>query len=62
MQSILELEDVQLVDVRTPQEYEEERIANSQNIDYKKNMQKAQKTICWNEEEKKFNKMMKGIL
>ncbi len=34
MQSILELEDVQLVDVRTPKEYEEERIANSQNIDY----------------------------
>jgi len=34
MQSILELEDVQLVDVRTPREYDEERIANSQNIDY----------------------------
>ncbi len=34
MQSILELEDVQLVDVRTPKEYDEERIANSQNIDY----------------------------
>ncbi|MDG4714522.1 MULTISPECIES: rhodanese-like domain-containing protein [Winogradskyella] len=34
MQSILELEDVQLVDVRTPEEYNEERIANSQNIDY----------------------------
>ncbi|WP_138433150.1 rhodanese-like domain-containing protein [Winogradskyella algicola] len=34
MQSILELEDVQLVDVRTPKEHEEERIANSQNIDY----------------------------
>ena len=27
-------EDVQLVDVRTPEEYNEERIANSQNIDY----------------------------
>ena len=35
MQSILELEDVQLVDVRTPEEYEEIRIANSQNIDFK---------------------------
>ena len=34
MQSILELEDVQLVDVRTPKEHDEERIANSQNIDY----------------------------
>jgi rhodanese-related sulfurtransferase len=34
MQTILELEDVQLVDVRTPTEYEEIRIANSQNIDY----------------------------
>lgn len=34
----------------------------NQNIDYKKNMQKAQKSICWNVEEKKFNKMMKGIL
>ena len=34
MQSILELEDVQLVDVRTPKEYEEIRIANSQNIDF----------------------------
>src|SRR6056297_1028290 len=34
MQSILELEDVQLVDVRTPEEYAEVRIANSQNIDF----------------------------
>jgi rhodanese-related sulfurtransferase len=34
MQSILELEDVQLVDVRTPKEHGEIRIANSQNIDF----------------------------
>ncbi|WP_299118931.1 rhodanese-like domain-containing protein [uncultured Winogradskyella sp.] len=34
MQSILELEDAQLVDVRTPKEHEEVRIANSQNIDF----------------------------
>lgn len=34
MQSLLELEDVQLVDVRTPEEYEEGFIANAQNIDY----------------------------
>lgn len=34
MQSILELEDAQLVDVRTPEEFEEIRIANAQNIDY----------------------------
>ncbi len=34
MQSILELEDVQLVDVRTPFEHDEIRIANSQNIDF----------------------------
>ena len=34
MQTVLELEDVQLVDVRTPKEYEEIRIANAQNIDY----------------------------
>ena len=34
MQSILELEDVQLVDVRSSQEYEEEHIVNSQNIDF----------------------------
>jgi len=35
MQTILELEDVQLVDVRTPKEYDEIHIANSQNIDFK---------------------------
>ena len=35
MQSIIELEDVQLVDVRTPEEYKEGYIENSQNIDYK---------------------------
>ncbi len=34
MQNILELEDVQLVDVRTPKEYKEIRISNAQNIDY----------------------------
>lgn len=34
MQAILELEDVQLVDVRTPKEHEEINIANSQNIDF----------------------------
>jgi rhodanese-related sulfurtransferase len=34
MQSILDLEDVQLVDVRTPKEHDEIRIANSQNIDF----------------------------
>ena len=34
MQSILEMEDVQLVDVRTPEEYQEVRIANAQNIDF----------------------------
>ena len=34
MQSILDLEDVQLVDVRTPKEYDEMRIANAQNIDF----------------------------
>lgn len=34
MESILELEDVQLVDVRTPKEHEEIRISNSQNIDF----------------------------
>ena len=34
MQSILELEDVQLVDVRTSREYEVEHIVNSQNIDF----------------------------
>ena len=35
MQSILELEDVQLVDVRSSAEHDEMRIANSQNIDFK---------------------------
>ena len=34
MRDILELEDVQLVDVRTPQEHEQEHIVNSQNIDF----------------------------
>lgn len=34
MQELLELEDVQLVDVRTPEEYTGGHIANSQNIDY----------------------------
>jgi len=34
MQTILETEDVQLVDVRTPEEYKEGYIKNSQNIDY----------------------------
>lgn len=34
MQSILELEDVQLVDIRTPKEHGEIHIANSQNIDF----------------------------
>jgi len=34
MQTILELDDVQLVDVRTPEEYKEGYIKNSQNIDY----------------------------
>ncbi|WP_430466613.1 rhodanese-like domain-containing protein [Winogradskyella ouciana] len=34
MQSILEMEEVQLVDVRTPQEHEKEHIVNSQNIDF----------------------------
>ena len=35
MQDILEQEDVQLVDVRTPEEYEAEHIVNSQNIDFR---------------------------
>lgn len=34
MQTILEMEDVQLVDVRTPEEHEKEHIVNSQNIDF----------------------------
>lgn len=34
MQSLLEMEDIQLVDVRTPEERLEGYIENSQNIDY----------------------------
>lgn len=34
MQSLLELEDVQLVDVRTPEEHKEGFIENAQNIDF----------------------------
>lgn len=34
MQELSELDDVQLVDVRTPEEYEDGYIANAQNIDY----------------------------
>lgn len=34
MQTLIELEDVQLVDVRTPEEHNEEFIAHSQNIDF----------------------------
>lgn len=34
MQSLLELNDVQIVDVRTPEEYKDGFIQNSQNIDY----------------------------
>ena len=34
MQGILDLEDIQLVDVRTPEEFKEGFIANAQNIDY----------------------------
>ena len=34
MQSLLELEDIQLVDVRTPEEYQEGYIENFQNIDF----------------------------
>jgi rhodanese-related sulfurtransferase len=34
MSAILELEDVQLVDVRTPKEHDSLRIENSQNIDF----------------------------
>ena len=35
MQAILHSEDVQLIDVRTPEEFYEGHIENSQNIDYK---------------------------
>ncbi len=35
MNSILEMEDVQLVDVRTPKEFEEIHIVNAQNIDFR---------------------------
>ena len=35
MDSLLELDDVQLVDVRTPEEYNEENIPNAQNIDFR---------------------------
>jgi rhodanese-related sulfurtransferase len=35
MQELLLLDDVQLVDVRTPEEYNDGYIANSQNIDFK---------------------------
>ncbi|MEP5255368.1 MULTISPECIES: rhodanese-like domain-containing protein [Winogradskyella] len=34
MKSILELEEVQLIDVRTPKEYDGGYIANAQNIDF----------------------------
>lgn len=34
MQSILELEDVQLVDVRSSEEYKEVHVVNAQNIDF----------------------------
>ena len=49
MKSILELEDVQLVDVRTPQEFEQKRISNAQNIDFRsptfdKDIQKLDKS------------------
>jgi len=35
MQDLLQLDGVQLVDVRTPQEHKEAHIPNSQNIDFK---------------------------
>ena len=35
MKEIIELEDVQLVDVRTPKEFEEIRIQSAQNIDFR---------------------------
>jgi len=34
MKTLLELEDIQLIDVRTAQEYSEGHIDNAQNIDY----------------------------
>jgi len=34
MQTLLELEDIQLVDLRTPSEYKNGHIEHSQNIDY----------------------------
>ncbi len=34
MKELLAIEDIQLVDVRTPEEYEEGYIANFQNIDF----------------------------
>jgi rhodanese-related sulfurtransferase len=34
MQSILDVEEAQLIDVRTPEEYEEIHILNAQNIDF----------------------------
>jgi len=34
MQSLLKIDDVQLVDVRTPEEFKAGYIANAQNIDY----------------------------
>lgn len=34
MQTLIEQDDVQLVDVRTPEEYKEGFIANAQNIDF----------------------------
>ncbi|WP_240507497.1 rhodanese-like domain-containing protein [Winogradskyella aurantia] len=34
MQTILDVEDAQLIDVRTPEEFEEGHILNAQNIDF----------------------------
>ena len=34
VETIMQSEDVQLIDVRTPEEYEEGHILNAQNIDY----------------------------
>lgn len=34
MKTLLELEDIQLIDVRTPEEFSQGYIANAQNIDY----------------------------